>query len=297
MALTTTTGANAIREAYEPGFNEAVFRNNSLMSLFNWTESPGDTAHRWKLNSAGNDSVEVFTENGVQPAAGNQTWVNAALPWTYFRGMAQVTGHARDALRSRWIDAIDEEFTLLRADLVDLITTSFMYSTYGLELAVDFGAAYAGITRNGAAGYFESTETDVAGAISTDDLLNLMETIRDNDKGGQPDVILVPHNQATRIYNLAGPHTIFNANPSDKAPGLMSQTFNNIPIVALPDWTDTVAMALDRRPGNWGAKIHRPFSVKEMAPVNDSDVYQVSWAGCLACHQPKFQGKLTGLTA
>jgi hypothetical protein len=54
MALTTTTGANAIREAYAPGFVEAVFRNHSLFKHLPAPRlGPGDTAIRWKVNSAG----------------------------------------------------------------------------------------------------------------------------------------------------------------------------------------------------------------------------------------------------
>lgn len=297
MALTTTTGANAIREAYAPGFDEAVFRNNSLMSLFNWQDAVGDTAYRWKLNSAGNNSVEIFTEGAAQPAAGNQTYVNAAVSWTYFRVMLQVTGHARDALRSNWIAAIEEEAVLGRADLVDLITTSFMGSTYGLETAVDYGDVYAGITRNGSAGYFESTETAHGGALTTDGLIDLQETIRNADKNGKPDTILCNLNQETNIYRLGGPHLITNLNPGDKTPSLLNNQIAGCRVVAVPDFTTTVLLMLDMRPSNWAPTIIRPFSVKEMGPSGDSDIWQFSWGGALVCKMPKFQGKLTGVTA
>ena len=296
MALTTTTGANAIREAYAPGFDEAVFRNDSLMSLFSWQDAVGDTAFRWKLNSAG-QSPEVFTEGQAQPAAGNQTWVNAAVSWTYFRVMLQATGHARDALRSAWLPAIDEEAVLGRADLIDLITTSFMGSTYGLELAVDYGSSYAGVTRSGSAGYFESTETDHSAALTTDALIDLQETIRNADKGGSPSIILCNLNQESNVYRLGGPHLITNQNPSDKTPGLLSNRIAGCDVVALPDFTTTVCMMLDPRPSNWAPRVIRPFSVKEMAPVGDSDLYQLSWGGALVCKMPKYQGKLTGVTA
>jgi hypothetical protein len=297
MALTVTTAANTIREAYAPGFNEAVFRNHSLFNMFTWQDAVGDTAFRWKLNSAGNDSVEVFTEGQGQPDAGNQTFVNAAVSWTYFRGMLSISGHARDALKSNWVNHVDEEAILLRSDLIDLMTTSFMGGTYGLELAVDYGSAYAGITRNGAAGYFESTETAVGQPVSTTDLQDLEETIEDNDKAGVVGAWLVPRNQTTRIYNLAGPHVIYNQNVRDKYPGMNDQTINGRQVISLPDWTNTVIMAIDTRDSNWAPRQIRPFSVKEMGPSGDSDLMQLSWGGCLAVKMPKYMGKLTGCDA
>jgi hypothetical protein len=296
MPLTTTTGANAIREAYAPGFDEAVFRNNSLMSLFSWQDAEGDTAFRWKLNSSPNDSVQIFTEGLPQPAAGNQSYVNAYVSWTYFRVMLQITGHARDALKSRWINAIEEEAILGRADLVDLITTSFMGSTYGLELAIDDTTDYAGITRSGAA-YFQSTETAHSAALTTDALIDLQETIRNAEKGGKPAIILSNLNQESNIYRLGGPHLITNMNPGDKTPSLLNNRVAGCDVVSVPDFTTTVVMMLDMRPSNWAPRIIRPFSVKEMAPAGDSDIYQFSWGGTLVCKMPKFQGKLTGVTA
>lgn len=297
MGLTVSTAENTIREAYAPGFVDALFRNNSLFNMFSWREAVGDTAYRWKLHSTGNDSVEIFTEGQGQPDAGVQGFVNAAVSWTYFRGMLQITGHARDALKSNWINHIDEEATMLRRDLVDLITTSFMGSTYGLELAIDYGSAYAGITRNGSAGYFESTETAVGAGVQTTDLQDLEETINNVEKVGKVGVIICGRNQTTRIYNLGGPHVIYNQNVSDKAPGMNAQTFNGIPIVWLPDWSTTVIMMLDTTPEEWAPMQIRGFSVKEMGPTGDADRLQLSWGGALCPKNPKKSGKLTGCSA
>jgi hypothetical protein len=219
------------------------------------------------------------------------------VSWTYFRVMLQITGHARDALGSAWLPAIEEEAILAREDLGDLITTSFMGSTYGIELAVDYGSTYAGVTRSGAAGWFESTETAHSAALSTDAMIDLQETIRNANKGGQPMISLGNLNQESNIYRLGGPHLITNQNPADKTPGLMQNRIAGTAYVSVPDFTTTVIMMLDMRPRNWAAKQIRPFSVKEMAPSGDSDIMQLSWGGALVCKQPRFQGKLTGVTA
>lgn len=302
MPLTTTTAANTIKQAYEGGFEVGVFRNNSLLK---WFPPPfpavGDTAYRWKINTAGNDSVEVYTEGQAQKDPGNQTFGNAAVSWTYVRGMLQFSGHALDALKSNWINQADEEANLLMDDLIDLITTSFMGGTYGIELSVDYGSAYAGITRNGSASYFEATETAVSRKLAFQDLIDLQETMRDNDKGSRfgpgNGLILCPLNQETNIYQLTGQPAVKNIGPSDAAQNLTAQTFNGVPIVGLPDWTDSVIAFLDMRPEKWKYPVIRPFSVKEMAPSGDSDVYQVSWGGSLVNKMPKFDGKLTSVTA
>lgn len=296
--LTTTNAANTIREAYVGGFEEGAFTNNTFLPLFAKKPSVGDTSYRWKIHDSGNDSVEIFTEGQGQPTAGVQSFQNAAVAWTYFRFMVQITGHAVDALKSRWVDHEDAEVMLGMNDLVDLMTTSFMGSTYGLTLAVDYGSSYAGITRNGSASYFESTETAHNAALTTDALIDLRETCRDNDKGQRgPARWIMSLNQESNLYRLQGPHVISNSNPSDKLPGISSQTIAGEPVYALPDWDDNTIVRVDAGAGHIMLVEHRPFSVKPMAPSGDSDIWQFSWAGALPNHLPKYDGKLTGVTA
>lgn len=293
----TYTGAVLIKEAYEPGFIDAVYTNNDLLKLF-----PAPTAHQggryidWIVRKAGNTSVEVFTEGANQPAAGNQSWVLAYVSPTYFRAMVQISGHARDAMKSAYLDGLDAEMVLAQEDIRDLMNTSFMGGTYGLELAVDAGSTYAGIAR-GSAAYWESTETAHSAALSYTGLIDLYETIRNNDKGGQPGLIVGPHNQLTNFYNLGGQPGLKVIDPTDPAKGYSSQSFNGVPFVGIGDMTDTVIAMLDMRPGQWATKIVRPFEVKTMAPSGDSDIYQISTAAALVCFNPAKHGKLTGVTA
>lgn len=297
MAVTTSTHAEVIREKTEPGFVDAVFRNNSFLQYFGApSDTGGDTNVRWKVNSAGNDSVETFNEGDGQPDAGNQSYVSAAVPPQYFRAMLQITGHARDALRSAWFNSIAEETLQAMRDIIDLITTTFMSGTNGLETMVDSSTTYAGIAR-GSAGYHESTETAVSAALSVEDLEDLLETIEDNDKGGKPTHIFGPRNQVTNFSRLSGTPYVQNGDPNDKGQHLISTSFAGRPFIGLPDFTNTVIAMLDMRPGHFMMKVHRPWSVKDMGPSGDSDVMQLSYACIPICKQPKFQGKLTGVTA
>lgn len=325
MATGTTTQwavGTGIDYRYVDGFVDAVFRNNSLLGMTHpmtgadvFPDLPaGDTSYRWKLQSAGNTSVAVFTESASQPTPVAQTYVNAAVSYTYFWGWIRVSGHVRDAMRNAQypqMDLIANEFISTTEDIRDLMNTSFMGSTYGLELAVDYGSAYAGITRNGSAGYFEATETAVSGALTKASLANAMEGAEDNDKGGKISLILCPRNQITNYMAFIGtPNTSnhnFRASVGDLRGGFdlesttTSLTFQGVPIVGLPDMTNTVWLGLDLRQTpvgpNLGVSTRRQFEIRGPQMAGDDDVWEVSSAAAIICHMPKFCWKNTGVTA
>lgn len=297
--LTTTVAAETIREVHQPGFVEGVYRNNKLFSNFPaWARQMGDTAYRWKVNHSANSGLEVFTEGQPQPQAGSQGFVTPYVSWTYFRIMLEYTGHARDALQSNYIPHITEEGNLGRDDLIDLMTTSFMGSTYGLELAIDYGSAYAGVTRNGAAGYFEATETAVNDKLAWSDLRDLKETVRNADKGSTgPWFWLCNLNQESNIYELTGSPVIRMEGDGDLSPRMTSPSVDGDKVVALPDFTTTVIALIDAGAGNWAPTYIRDFEVLDMGPTSDNHIFQLSWGGAFVCRNPKVQGKLTGVTA
>jgi len=300
MAFTaggTTTGAALINEIYSGLLVEGVYKNSDLLPLFPAPmDSGGGTKRQWHVHSAVNDSVETFTEGQAQPDPGNQEYVAAEVSYKHFRGMVQITGHARDAMRRAWVNGLDLEFAMLREDLVDLVTTTWMDATDGIQAAVDSTTTYGGISR-GSASYFESKETAVSAIVGFSDLIDMYEALRDNDFGAKPDLVLCPWNQYTRIYQVVGQPAIKNISPADSASSYLSQAFAGMDIQPLGDLTDTVILFLDRRPGKWEVITHRPLQVKEMAPSGDSDVFQVSLSVNLICTDPKSQGKLTGCTA
>jgi len=295
----TGQGAVLIEEVYRPGFVEAVYRNNDFLSRF-----PAPITQRggryvnWMVHRSGNGSVEVFTEGQASPNAGGQLYALAQVAWTYVRGNIELTGHALDAMQSNYTgaDLLEEEMTQVQEDLRDLLNTSFMGGTYGLELAVDSGSTYAGIAR-GSASYWESTETAVSGTLAYSDLVDIFEAISDNDKGGKVTEVQVPWNQQTNIYNLAGMPATKMTTPEDAARGLTGQTFNGRPIVAMGDMTDTVIMMLDISPGQFEVVQIRPMQARFQGRAGDADVYQISTGAAFICKNPKRQGKLTGVTA
>lgn len=328
MASGTTTQwavGTGIDYQYVDGYVDAVYRNNYLLGMkhpltgadvFPDLPNIGDTAYRWKIQSAGNTNVAVFTEGAAAPVPVAQTYVNAAQDHTYFWGWIRVSGHVRDAMRNAMysgLNLIANEFIGTTEDIRDLMNTSFMGSTYGgLAAAVDAGTTYAGIAR-GSAAYFESTETAVGGALTKASLANAMEGAEDNDKGGKISLLLAPRNQLTNYAAFAGtPNTQnhgFRATVGDLRQGFdieaptSSLSFQGVPIVPVPDLTDTEWYGLDlriARPAgqpNFGVATRRQFEFRGPVIAGDDDIWEVSSAAALICHQPKWCWKNTGVTA
>jgi hypothetical protein len=295
MPGTTSTLSTAIREAYAPGFELTVYRNRGLLPLFAPPiDSGGDTAYRWKINTTGNNSVEIYSEGQGQLAPGNQAYVNAAVDYLAFRFMTQITGHLRAALRSRWFNAIEEEQSLGMEDMIDLINTTYMASTYGLEAAIAATGSYAGLTR-GSITYFESAVTAVNDSLALSDIQDMLEGLKDNERGVTPDLLLGPVNQETNIYRLAPEAGMRTTGYENPLPNFQGQRVAGMTPAFLGDWTDTVLCYLRRS----DVKViqHQPFMVKEMAPSGDSDVMQNSYMGIIVHVNPKLAGKNTGVTA
>lgn len=298
MAATLTTMATLIKDQFFGPFVQAVYRNNQLFQHFpDFKPMGGGQYYTWKSNSAGNTSTEVFTSGQAQPDAGNQSWVGLQVAPTYIRAMIQIDGIAKDAMQSNYVDGIIEEMSLAMEDIRDLLNTSFMLSTYGLQLSVDDSATYAGQAR-GSASWFESYVKDLSSAaLSYSDMVDTYEAVRDNDHGGNPNLILTSWNQNTNIFNLSGNQAVKVTTPEDLAKGYTGQTFNGAPIVALGDMDDNDIFFLTgagkgASRTKWDCVTSRPMGVKPMAPSGDSDVYQISTGAALINRNPIKDGKI-----
>jgi hypothetical protein len=297
-----------IQEAFEAGFVSTVFRNNHFLPLFNMKESLGDTDLRWKVNSVGNTNVTTYNEGDPELTAVAQTWVNANLPYVYFRGTIRQTGHVRDALKNQGVfaglQAMTEDVNLTAEDIRDVMNTTFQGTgASGIQLAVDSTGTYAGLNR-ATETHWASYENAVGGAITVAEIATMRENLRDGDRGELMDTLLVRNNQVRRIQALIGePGAANNSYRSDltAASGrlqllpLFSDTkVGEADVVGVPDLTNTIALGLSRR---WfWTVVHRPFEV-EMDRVADDKTAALTTAAVFQCKRPDLQGKLTGLTA
>jgi len=293
----------------EPGFVSIVFRNtDGILSLFPQTQSGGGSATEWRVNTAGNTSTEVFSEGGAQPTPVAQTYVMATLSYIYFRAMARITGHLRDAIRGQAIpdqfNVIANEFSLAGLDIRDLMETTFQGSSNnGIQLAIDSAGTYANINRSTVSAW-GSYENALSGALTWAEIMNAREALRDNERGSKVDLIILPWNQLTNLQTLAtapgsansafrmsldGPPTSINMAPRDQ--GTM---FGDARVVAVGDLLDTILLYLNS--SDWDIVVHRQFEVRPDTS-GDDDVWQLSTAATLRCKQTRRQGKSTGVTA
>jgi hypothetical protein len=276
----------------------------------------GDTAFRWKLlRSTGNSSVETFVEGQGIPTAGSQTWTEAAVSWVYHRVLVQLTGHARDAMGShylgeQWAGAgnLSGETAGAYADLEDLMNNTFLGSgTNGILNAVDSTGTYAGLAKATFTDFASFEEAGGGAALTVAMLDNTWEAVRDNDRGGAPEVLLMPHNQVTNYANLAGVGATtslvrFVANGTapklDAGWDTTGLTYHNLPIHGIGDMTDTEILMLSGIAQNFLFATIRPIEVKPLAVTDDSESKtQISTGGTLVCRNPRTQGKITNLAA
>jgi hypothetical protein len=240
------------------------------------------------------------------------TFVNAAVSAVYFRQWIRITGHVRDAIRLGGyydgLNPMDMEFEIAQDTIRDLMNTTFMGATNsGMEVSIDSTTAYAGITR-GSAAYFEATETACGGALSRTKIVDHIEAVRDNDKGGRCHLFIGPVNQVSNYIRLSGEPNAQNTslrvemavaggNGVDYVPRFDGCTIAGAPFIGIGDFSNTVIASLDLSPDNWHLKIRRPFEIREQSRSGDDDVWQVSTASALVCKHPRTQGKITGATA
>jgi len=122
----------------------------------------------------------------------------------------------------------------------------------------------------------------------------------------------MPHNQATNYVQLTGePNTqnssvrvelgLVGGGRMDLAPSVRNLAFMGIPMIPLPDFTNTVILGLDTNPirvgPKFGLSVRRDFDVRGPQMSGDDDVFEVSSASTLINHLPRTDWKLTGVTA
>lgn len=309
-------------QIYETGFEDAVYRNNQLLGLsINgspvFPERPMTTGqdNRWLVNSAGNTSVATFTEGAAAPQPVAQTYVTLEANPVYFWAWTRISGHVRDAVRNNGampgLDPIENEFMAGFEDIRDLMNTTFMGSTSGVEQIVDSGNTVFGVAQ-GSNAWHAASETAVGGALTQAALRNISETARDNDKGSRWNLMLGPHNQLTNYGALIGNAGASNNSARfefstigggrlDIGPDPAQYTFEGRPFIGIGDFTDTVIVGIDTRMTrfgpNWELLTARRFDVRGPDMAGDDDVFELSTARVLLCRLVKFNWKLTGVTA
>lgn len=294
--------------------NRELFQILNALGVQEVTQNGGDSFD-WRVNRAtGNSSVEVYSEGQAPLAAGNQTYASPELPFVYMRCIAEVTGHARDQLRSAWVDGFDAanlEGELMGAmeELEDLKNVTFLGSTQnGLQIAIDSTGTYAGLNRATITDFASFETAGGAAALTIAMLRDTWEGVRDNDRGGNVQSLVGPWNQLSNYIALAQGTTTANfvrhINEPGKGPSIdlganMAQlTFNGVPFYGCADLTDTEILMLSNIQQDWKFAIQRPLDLLPYGVSDDTVArIQVSLASTPVCLNPRRQGKVTDVAA
>jgi hypothetical protein len=301
MSFDTTNAGPWIQENYGDFYTDAVYVNNALFPILGVLPArphPGGSYTNWKVRSAG-PTASIFTEGGSVASPSSSTYVRAYVSPVYIGVMVGFSGIAMDSLASEAGAAFNAEIEAGIMQIGDLFTTSFLNSTYGLELAIDGTTNYANITR-ASAPYWQSLETDLSTVLSYAAVRDMLEGLRDNDRGSKigpgRGVILCPENQKSNFADLSGQRFIQLASPTEGA-AISDQTFDGIPIEGIGDMTDTTILYLNTTPGQFELVEYRGFTPKFHDNQGDNENYWLSSGMALKVANPKLHGKHINVTA
>lgn len=314
MAATTTTflASELLRSAYGP-WASPLFYNEFFLPLFPKSGPKGGDAYRFKIAITGNGSATTFSEGDALGASGQVTWIQAVAPWTYFRSIVQISGHAEDAVRDTDQGAEQRDYEFMNATLAlrDLQNTTYMAdaATGLLGIVDDDTTALYGISRTTYTA-LQSAVTAVGGALALSNLQDMYEALRDNDRGAKPGELLIlsPLNQITNYVNLATQvstgTTVSLLRKDASRPGGVDYgylesglSFCGVPWVGIPDFVDTEIAFICTSPGCWEFVEHRLFRADLMAKTDDSETWQLSCAAALICRKTRQCGKLETVDA
>lgn len=307
----TTNQAATLAQTYRPGFESAVYRNGGLTSLFPKGKMTS-AVERWTPNTAGNTSTAIYAEGDAAPSPGYQAYSELSAEPVYFWSWARISGRQRDIAKlgghKPGLNVLDTEIMGAFEDIKDLVNTTFMGSTYGLEHICSASNTVFGVAQASNA-WHQATVQAVGTTLSRAVLTNNLEYSRDNDKGASIGLFLSPHNQVTNYTNLTGePGATNNSvrvtnlqNGVDIGANPDMVSFATIPWLGVGDMTDTAIIGLDLRPTRYGPNVEfleaRPLEIAPPVRSGDDDVYAMSHATAFVVRLVKRTIGLSTVTA
>lgn len=127
MAANTSTIAGLLKQTFRKPFVEMVRNEVTLLKRFK-TERGRGIKYQWKVQHGSNNSVGPYVEDADLINAGNQTVVDAEIPWAMNRVVVRVTGLARAASRGEgaFAEALAFEMKWALPNLKDELNTQMM---------------------------------------------------------------------------------------------------------------------------------------------------------------------------
>lgn len=309
---TLTTAATLIAEKFAAGVS-VNFQNDEFLRLFPQRAQDGDTGVRWPVKYSGNSSFTTMTEGAAAPTPGNQSFLEALVPWVYFHGTAKVTGQAVDQVGSastyNGASLMAVELSEAQRDLVDYMNTYFLGTgANGIRGIIDDDTTdYAGISRTTYTWWQSNIPATVNGILLAD-YQDMVEAIQDAERAGKVTHILAPWNQITNYTDLAtnGANALAGFQRVIIEPGRgqgaldlghSAAAFQGVPFTPIRDLANSTVLFLDMSPGLWELVSIRTPRVEMLAKTNDDTTWYITAGSALVCKNPRKQGALQGITA
>lgn len=316
MATTTTAiGASDLMRLLQNRISDVVYYHGergrvALFNMFEVAPVTGGDQISFAAKLQANGSFETYVEGQDPPVAGQGTSVRATQPWTYFRTIAEITGHTDDAARGTDLgpELVRREINDAIRALIAGVQVSFLAaSTIGLVGIIDATLAWHGVNR----ATYTATQSYVqspAGVLATSHLENIRTNMHDAPRMARIAMYLSRPNQKQRYIAFAPQQASGAGNINVNRANLDGSRrldigwdwdgigFDNAPWMTMGDLANTVVLGLDLSDGAWRYFPHRDFQVDELAKVRDSRIFQMSHAGALVCYEPRRQCKIDTLT-
>lgn len=316
--LVSTALTDLLKSQALPELQEDVYRNDEVFRLFPVRPWLGGTTYPIKHQYSNNGSFETYSEGDQPPSPQSQGYITANWPEAHYQGTGQITGHAVDygmggSPSAMFFDQIGREVSDAIKDGVNKAATDMIGSgltaPVGILGIVDDAGTIAGLSRTTYT-WFKAVENgpSTGSSLLIVDLDTLQQDITDTAEDGnpgRPDRMLVSYKQE-RVGRSLGfiPGSTANSlvvpiGPNGPQINLGYQPgtlkYGGMDIVPLHGFTNSVACMIQS--DQWFIAQLRPWTVDQLAKVDDSSKFYITAAFGLVCKRPRTGGKLTGLTA
>jgi hypothetical protein len=308
--------ADALKTQAVVGVVESLFRNNEVMGEFPMIPFTGGSTINIKQHYAGNTSVGVYSEGDAIGVAGSQSYITAQWPEAHYKGVMQITGHARDFTRNGsneavFFDQIAMESERIVNDMIHQISIDMLgtglTSPVGIQGIVDSTGTIAGLSRATYTWFaaYEAASLTSSTAIQVADIDSAMSQSQDQPYAGMVDEIWTSWHQQFKLKGAVGnvgvsnsPVRIISQGPGPQGINVgdvRDQMFvGSVPIKTKRNLDNSIWLGLTKADFFIGKM--REFQVDELGKTDDSDKYLVTASFGLGNKNPKRSWKQTGYT-
>jgi hypothetical protein len=297
MGATTTTLATPIAEFMQATANTLDEQTTGLRALVPATASPGGLLYEWPVHYAGNASSVSYAEGDAVTATGQESYATAQIAYStgYYRTMYGFTGHAMDAAKNGYFNAIEAEASGAIAAHLKKVETGLITQ---LEAAVDSAGSYAGLLR--ATYKMASYEAAAGGALAVSDLDTAHETLAANPIGADMSnfVVISPVDTHGEYNDVAagtgaGDPIVTRAEGStiDGGRYQYQAKYAGAPWIDILGMTSGGLIYID--PSNMKRVVQRAIKVEAMGVNDDSLNFAITSSEILVVPDPRRAAKIT----